>query len=311
MTNVLSPTVKQQFFDNNGRPLVNGKLFTYEAGTSTKLATYTGPSSSTNSNPVALDFRGECSLWIPPNVAYKYVLAPSTDTDPPTNPIWSVDDVVSSQLVTLYGGVDTGVADAYVLTFTANFSAYTDGIVIYWLPSTDNTGPSTLNVNGLGPVSIVNQDGSPLTANQLQANQVTTVIYVGGVFQLLTGGVSSGTFTPAWGGYGVTPPTGDMAWQIVGGQASLKWLGTQGVSNANLLTIGNLPTNLRPVTKDLIGTSSTILIDNGAYAAGSFGFGALGTMQFNKGTAPPSGTGFTTSGSKGLPTGWSGAYSLK
>ena len=117
MTNVLSPTVKQQFFDNNGRPLVNGKLFTYEAGTGTKLATYVSSAGSANTNPVILDFRGECDLWVPPNVAYKYVLSPSTDTDPPTAPIWSVDDVVSDQLVTLYGGVDTGVTNAYVLTF--------------------------------------------------------------------------------------------------------------------------------------------------------------------------------------------------
>jgi hypothetical protein len=310
MTNVLSPLAKSQFFDNNGRPLVNGQLFTYVAGSSTKLATYQDPGGTLNTNPIRLDFRGECNLWVPPNLAYKYVLSPANDTDPPSNPIWSVDDVVSSQLVTLYGGGDTGVADAYVLNFTANFSAYTDGIVIYWLPSNDNTGPSTLNVNGLGPVSIVNQDGTVLTANQLQANQVTTVIYVSGVFQLLTGGISSGTFTPAWSGYAGSPPTGDMAWQIVGKLASLKWLGSQGTSNANFLTIGNLPVNLRPATLNLLGASPTIVIDNGAYAAGSFGFSGFGVMQFNKGTAPPSGTGFTNSGSKGLPTGWCGSYLL-
>jgi hypothetical protein len=310
-TTVLTPWPRAQFLGNNGAPLVGGKLFTYQAGTSTKLATYSDSIGTSNTNPVRLDFRGEAAIYVPPNVAYKFVLAPANDTDPPTNPIWTVDNLVSSQLITLYGGTDIGVANAYVLTFTANFTAYADGIVIYWLPSNDNTAASTLNVNGLGAVNIVNQDGTALTANQLQAGQIVTVIYVGGVFQLLTGGISSGSFTPAWSGYGGSPPTGDMDWQISGQQVSLKWRGTQGTSNATFLTIGNLPTNLRPVTKDLIGASATIVIDNGAYATGSFGFGSLGTMQFNKGTAPPSGTGFTNSGSKGLPTGWCGTYSLQ
>src|SRR6185436_15386049 len=130
-TTVLTPTPRSQFFDNNGRPAVGYQLFTYEAGTSTKLSTYTDNTTSTpNTNPIELDYRGEAEIWIPPNVAYKLVFARPDDTDPPANPIWSVDDLVSSQLVTLYGGLDTGSANAYVLTFTANFSAYTDGIVL-------------------------------------------------------------------------------------------------------------------------------------------------------------------------------------
>lgn len=147
MTDVLSPNVKQQFFDNNGAPANQYRVFTYQAGTTTKLATYTDSTGGTpNSNPITLNARGECNLWIPPNVAYKYVYTYPGSDDPPTNPIWSVDNIVSSQLVTLYGGVDTGTANAYILTFTANFTAYTDGIIIYWLPSNNNTGASTLNV---------------------------------------------------------------------------------------------------------------------------------------------------------------------
>lgn len=190
MTNVLSSVAKQKFFDNNGKPAVGYKLFTYAAGTSTKLATYQdGGTGSPNTNPIVLDFRGECDLWVPPNVAYKYVFAPPNDTDPPTHPIWSVDDIVDSQLVTLWGGVDTGIANAYVLNFVANFTAYTDGIVIYWIPSNTNTGASTINVNGLGPVAITNQDGSPLYLGQLQANQVALIIYKGTGFVLVAFGL--------------------------------------------------------------------------------------------------------------------------
>ena len=77
-----------QFFDNNGRPLVGGKLFTYVAGTSTKIATYTDSTGSQqNENPIILDFRGEARVWLDPTLTYKFVLAPRDDTDPPTNPI--------------------------------------------------------------------------------------------------------------------------------------------------------------------------------------------------------------------------------
>lgn len=314
-TETLAPVLRHQFFGNDGKPLNGGKLFSYIAGTTTKQGTFQDAAgASPNTNPIILNFRGEAIVFIPPNVGYKFVLAPSTDTDPPTNPIWSQDNVTNSQLLTLYGGVDTGVVNAYVLNFVANFTAYADGILINWIPANTNTGPSTINVNGLGPVAITNQDGSVLTSNQIIANQVATIMFKGGAFLLISSGlpaaVSSGTFAPAWTGFGGAPPTGNMFWQVTGKQVLMQWQGTQGVSNANFMTIGNLPGNLRPVTKDLIAASATTLINNGAYAVGSFGFGALGVMQFNIGTAPPSGVGFTAAGNKGLPTGWCGTYSL-
>lgn len=190
-TETLSPWPKAQFFDNNGKPLVGGKLFTYIASTTTKLATYVDSFGlSPNTNPIILDYRGECRLWIPPNVAYKYTLAPADDTDPPTNAIWTVDQIVNSQLLTLYGGIDTGSANTYILNFVANFTSYTDGIVIYWIPSNSNTGASTVNVNGLGPVSIENQDGTALLANQIVANNIVTMMYRGTGFILLDSGFS-------------------------------------------------------------------------------------------------------------------------
>ena len=306
MTDVLSLPPKQQFFDNNGRPLVSGKLFTYRAGTSTKLATYTDSGGLTpNANPIVLDFRGECNLWIPPNVSYKYVLASANDSDPPTSPIWSVDNIVSSQLITLYGGVDTGVANAYVLTFTANFTAYTDGIVIYWIPSTTNTTASTINVNGLGLVDIVNQDGTNLTSSQLVAGQVATIMYVSGQFLLISSGIApsviSGSFVPTWTGFSAAP-TCTIFYTKIGGLIVLTFgaVNTTGTSNATSMTITNLPSIIRPQT-DSSPRAMCVVTDNGAQAAGAFGFGATpGTMVFSKGTAPPSTSGFTNVGSKGF-----------
>ena len=204
-TETLSPTPIQRFVDNNGNALANGQLFTYAAGTTTKLGAYLDSVGTVATNPIRLNARGETPLWIPPNIAYKFVLAPSTDTDPPSAPIWTVDNIVNSQLLTLYGGVDVGVVNAYVLNFSANFTSYTDGIGIYWIPSHNNTGPSTINVNGLGVVNIVNQDLSALAANQLVANQIAFILCKGGQFLLSSIVGSGGILTVA--GVNVTGST--------------------------------------------------------------------------------------------------------
>jgi hypothetical protein len=93
----LSPLPIQKFFDNNGEPLVGGLLFTYVAGTTTKIATYTDSTGgSTNTNPVVLDYRGEARVWLDITKTYKFVLSPRGDTDPPTKAITTVDNIAAS-----------------------------------------------------------------------------------------------------------------------------------------------------------------------------------------------------------------------
>lgn len=90
---LISPDPKLRFVDANGNALVGGKLFTYAAGTTTKQTTYVDSLGITpNANPIILDARGECNCWMLP-LNYKLTLAPATDTDPPTNAIWTVDNV--------------------------------------------------------------------------------------------------------------------------------------------------------------------------------------------------------------------------
>ena len=61
----LAPFFKQQFFDNDGAPLAGGKVYSYTAGTSTPLATYTDQGGATpNANPVILDANGEANIWV-------------------------------------------------------------------------------------------------------------------------------------------------------------------------------------------------------------------------------------------------------
>src|SRR6266403_438124 len=193
-TTVLAPYLTQQFFGNNGAFLSGGQLFTYQAGTNTPISTYVDSIGvTTNTNPIVLNARGECSLWLIPNTGYKFVLQDSSG-----NPIWTRDQVIQAQLLTLFGGVDTGAANNYLLNFTWPYTAYANGEVIYWIPANSNTGPSTLNVNGLGVIPITNINGSALGANQIIAGTTAAVMYYQGAFQLLSigafAGVTIGTF---------------------------------------------------------------------------------------------------------------------
>jgi hypothetical protein len=73
-----------QFFDNNGNVLSGGKIYTYQAGTTTPLATYTSNSESAfHTNPIILDSAGRVpnggEIWLQFGIGYKFVLRTSTE----------------------------------------------------------------------------------------------------------------------------------------------------------------------------------------------------------------------------------------
>jgi len=85
----IPPNPKFQQFDANGNPLTGGKLYTYLAGSSNPVNTYTDSSGSTaNTNPVILNARGEADVWVSDTVLYKFVLTDASDVE-----IWSVDNI--------------------------------------------------------------------------------------------------------------------------------------------------------------------------------------------------------------------------
>lgn len=115
MTAQLAPTPVFKAFANDGFPLAYGKLTTYAAGTTTKIPSYTDSTQTTqNTNPITLNFRGECALWLDPTKSYKLAL-----TDSFGNPVpgWPVDGITvpggGSWFVDArsYGVVGNGVND--------------------------------------------------------------------------------------------------------------------------------------------------------------------------------------------------------
>ena len=76
----LTPTPKQQIYGSDGNPLVGGKIYTYAAGTTTPLATYTDAGGLTaNTNPIILNSLGQANIWLALASSYKFSVYTSAD----------------------------------------------------------------------------------------------------------------------------------------------------------------------------------------------------------------------------------------
>lgn len=75
--------VGAQLFDDSGNVLTGGKIYTYEAGTSTPLASYTSSAGNTaHSNPIILNAAGRVptgEIWLDYAYLYKFIVRTSTD----------------------------------------------------------------------------------------------------------------------------------------------------------------------------------------------------------------------------------------
>jgi hypothetical protein len=198
----LSPLPKMQFFSTAGVPLVGGKLYTYAAGTTTPLATYTSQSGATaNTNPIILDSRGEANVWLS-SAAYKLKLTTPADVE-----IWTVDNVGSgdqfgtSQFLSSVSGSDTITANVA----SPNFTAYAAGQMFNFVAAAANTTTSvTLNLNSLGVKSVTKQGSTALAVGDIKIGQLVSVVYDGTRFQLV--GAISLSAPPPIGN--TTPNTG-------------------------------------------------------------------------------------------------------
>lgn len=114
-------TEKQTFLDANSNELSGGKLFVYLAGTTTKATSFAETDGvSANSNPIVLNSRGEVpnGLYVPGGATYKLVLAPATDTDPPTSPIWTRDNLTPTNDVSTASAVSEWITSTFVVSFS-------------------------------------------------------------------------------------------------------------------------------------------------------------------------------------------------
>jgi microcystin-dependent protein len=157
----------------------------------------------------------------------------------------------------------TNSGNAYSISLNPAITAYVGGVVYKFIPNVNSTGAATLNINGLGAISIV---GATLTANQ-----PALVVYdaTDGVLVMMggAGGTPVGALMP-YGG--AAAPTG---WLLCQGQAVSRTtyaslfsiLGTAYGAGDGSITF-NLP-NLKqrfPLGKADSGTGSTLGGSGGA-----------------------------------------------
>jgi microcystin-dependent protein len=127
---LLSPYgVGQQFFDDNGVPLAGGLIYTYQAGSSTPLATYTTNGGTiANSNPIVLDASGRVpqEIWLFTGYSYKFILK-------------NADDVLIQTLDDIYPILQNAPASA---------PAVPSGIISLWSGSTGSIPSGWLLCDG-------------------------------------------------------------------------------------------------------------------------------------------------------------------
>ena len=109
-----------QFFDNSGQVLTGGKLYTYDAGTTTPAPTYTSSSGVTaQPNPIILNAAGRVpdsgEIWLSDSVSYKFVLKDANDVL-----IGTYDNLVgiNSNFVNFTGEEETQTATQGQTVFT-------------------------------------------------------------------------------------------------------------------------------------------------------------------------------------------------
>jgi hypothetical protein len=110
--------------------------------------------------------------------------------------------------IALMTGSCSGAGNVYAISMTRSPSAYSNSMFLTFTPSSTITGAVTVNVNGLGAVSLVHGDGRPLVANDISPAHDVNIIYSDAqrVFYLISQNESINSATAA----SINTVTGDV-----------------------------------------------------------------------------------------------------
>ena len=114
----------------------------------------------------------------------------------------------------------TGSSNALIVVLAPALLAYTPGLQINIKVATTNTGAATINVNGLGAKSIVDRTGTALSAGDLVAGEIVSLVYDGTRFRTI--GKSEGS----------NQIMGSAGWIKLPGGLIMQWGSFSGTTNA-------------------------------------------------------------------------------
>jgi len=123
--------IGQQYFDNNGVPLSGGLIYTYQAGSSTPLATYIDNGGTTaNANPIVLDSSGRVpnEIWLLQGYSYKFIIQNASGTSLITldnlygilQNAPAVSNTVPSGLIAIWSGSTGSIPSGWLLCNGSN-----------------------------------------------------------------------------------------------------------------------------------------------------------------------------------------------
>ena len=229
-----------QFFSNDGLPLNAGKIFTYQAGSTTPLATYTDSSGLiANTNPIILgtDGRPPSTIWLLDGFFYKFVLANSSNVT-----IQTYDNLYG--IVSATPPAATPIPAGGILLWSGSIGSIPAG---YVLCNGSNGTPDLRDrfVVGAGSTYAVNATGGSADAvvvshTHTAATTSLTGTITGISFQYNQAGSASGVFTRQTGFSADGGPVNFISRDA--GQASLDASHTHTINSAGVSgTNANLP----------------------------------------------------------------------
>lgn len=178
-------------------PLSSGKVYSYDAGTTTPKSLFTNPQkSATASNPVVLGADGTAKVY--GDGYYKIVIKDSADVDQYTydNLFLGIDASAAA-----FGGTSSGAANTYSITLAPGITAAADanGMLISFIAHQSNTSAVTLSVNGVN-YSLSDAGGVALGAGAIVTGDVVLVLVQTAGARLITPRESAvTTWAPVFG----------------------------------------------------------------------------------------------------------------
>ena len=279
----LSPVAKQIFFGSTGsyvnKPLASGYIYTYYAGTTTPLATYTDSAGlSPNTNPIRMNAAGyaqdgsgnSAEIWLTNGQSYKFVV---TDADGVQQ--WTADNVK----------IPAGGSSSYV-NILRNGTIVGSEPGINFIDSSNVTWTATDNGanNRVDLTATVSNSGVSITSPQSTlsiggTSTNPTLDVVGASGYILAGPGPGLTTNPTLGEDGVT--NGMLTLSSAAGSAHTT-IATQATSSWTFKFPINAGTNAYVLQTDGSGNTSWVPPTSGG--TGCTPIGSSGDLQTNNGS---------------------------
>ncbi|MCC6772636.1 MAG: hypothetical protein IT360_15685 [Gemmatimonadaceae bacterium] len=220
-------------FDDDGDPVPGGKLYTYAAGTSTPLATYSDAALTVaNANPVVLDAAGRATIFAQPT-SYKLTLKNASDVE-----LWTRDNVVAYAPYSVDDTID-GVAGE---SLAANSIAYLS----------DGTGGRTA-----GRWYLADADTAAYSTGPISIGVVPTQILIGATGSIRIGGRATG----------LSGLTAGTTYYVSGTAGALT---SSAPSNVRIVGVADSTTSL--VMAESTGPVPAGRVTSGTFGAGAYNF---------------------------------------